>query len=102
METTSTKNIDRWKHWNGRPFKARTRILPARQAVWLAPWSLRDPSDRKRTHLDGLDVSRAWILDHIVAGLPKKRAAPADGIGGDREAQQVRGAGGANFPALLF
>jgi hypothetical protein len=31
-----------------------------------------DPSDGKLAHLDGLNLSRAWMLDGIVAGLPPK------------------------------
>jgi hypothetical protein len=29
-----------------------------------------DPSDPKLAHLDGLNLSRAWMLDGIVSGLP--------------------------------
>jgi hypothetical protein len=32
-----------------------------------------DPSDPKLVHLDGLNLSRAWMLEGIAAGLP-----PAD------------------------
>jgi hypothetical protein len=30
-----------------------------------------DPSNPKLAHLDGLNLSRAWILEEIAAGLPK-------------------------------
>jgi uncharacterized membrane protein len=30
-----------------------------------------DPSDPKLAHLDGLNLSRAWMLEGIAAGLPK-------------------------------
>jgi hypothetical protein len=29
-----------------------------------------DPSDPKLAHLDGLNLSRAWMLDGIVSALP--------------------------------
>ncbi len=37
---------------------------------WLAPAVVRDPSDPKLAHLDGLNLSRAWMLEGIAAGLP--------------------------------
>lgn len=62
------------------------RVLgPEQFAAWLDGWlpSLRDPaqralqpvrcpdrSDGKLTHLDGLNLSRAWMLQGIVGGLP--------------------------------
>jgi hypothetical protein len=42
-------------------------------ASWLEPAVVTDPSDPKLAHLDGLNLSRAWMLDGIAAGLP-----PAD------------------------
>jgi Protein of unknown function (DUF2891) len=39
---------------------------------WLQPVVSPDPSDPKLAHLDGLNLSRAWMLDGIAAGLPKK------------------------------
>ena len=37
---------------------------------WLAPEVVTDPTDGKLAHLDGLNLSRAWMLDGIAAGLP--------------------------------
>ncbi|QQR74566.1 MAG: DUF2891 domain-containing protein [Holophagales bacterium] len=37
---------------------------------WLAPGIVTDPSDPKLAHLDGLNLSRAWMLEGIAAGLP--------------------------------
>jgi hypothetical protein len=37
---------------------------------WLQPSASPDPSDGKLAHLDGLNLSRAWMLDGIAAGLP--------------------------------
>ncbi len=37
---------------------------------WLEPAIVTDPGDPKLAHLDGLNLSRAWMLDGIVAGLP--------------------------------
>ena len=38
---------------------------------WLQPAVSPDPSDPKLAHLDGLNLSRAWMLGGIGAGLPK-------------------------------
>lgn len=37
---------------------------------WLEPGLVTDPSDPKLAHLDGLNLSRAWMLEGIAAGLP--------------------------------
>jgi hypothetical protein len=37
---------------------------------WLAPGVVTDPADGKLAHLDGLNLSRAWMLEGIAAGLP--------------------------------
>jgi hypothetical protein len=37
---------------------------------WLAPAVVTDPSDPKLAHLDGLNLSRAWMLEGMAAGLP--------------------------------
>ena len=57
------------------------RVLPPNEfAQWLtkfmpkmtlAPAVVTDPSDPKLAHLDGLNLSRAWMLDGIASGLPK-------------------------------
>ncbi|HUR82162.1 MAG TPA: DUF2891 domain-containing protein [Thermoanaerobaculia bacterium] len=56
------------------------RVLPPRAfAEWLTkfmpqmtltPAIVTDPSDPKLAHLDGLNLSRAWMLDGIASGLP--------------------------------
>lgn len=47
--------------------------IPARgDTNWIAPVVSPDPSDPKLAHLDGLNLSRAWMLRGIVAGLPPK------------------------------
>ncbi|HJW95106.1 MAG TPA: DUF2891 domain-containing protein [Thermoanaerobaculia bacterium] len=58
------------------------RVLPpARYATWLhaflpgtlklMPAVVSDPSDPKLAHLDGLNLSRAWMLEGIASGLPR-------------------------------
>jgi DUF2891 family protein len=37
---------------------------------WLRPVVSPDPSDPKLAHLDGLNLSRAWMLEGIVSELP--------------------------------
>ncbi len=39
-------------------------------ASWLTPAVVTDPGDPKLAHLDGLNLSRAWMLEGMVAGLP--------------------------------
>ncbi len=42
-----------------------------RKGGWLSPAVVTDPSDPKLAHLDGLNLSRAWMLDGIASGLPR-------------------------------
>jgi hypothetical protein len=42
-----------------------------KSARWLQPVVSPDPSDPKLAHLDGLNLSRAWMLEGIGEGLPK-------------------------------
>ena len=47
---------------------------------WLAPGVVKDAADGKLVHLDGVNLSRAWALQGIAAGLPEndsRRAALA-------------------------
>jgi hypothetical protein len=41
-------------------------------AAWLKPGVVTDPTDGKLVHLDGLNLSRAWMLEGIALGLPEK------------------------------
>jgi Protein of unknown function (DUF2891) len=43
-------------------------------ADWLIPGTVIDPSDGKLAHLDGLNLSRAWMLQGIASGLPERDA----------------------------
>jgi hypothetical protein len=58
------------------------RVLPRKEfAAWLdhflpqmrlpKPEVVTDPSDPRLAHLDGLNLSRAWMLEGIASGLPK-------------------------------
>jgi Protein of unknown function (DUF2891) len=40
--------------------------------AWLKPGVVTDPTDGKLVHLDGLNLSRAWMLEGIAQGLPAK------------------------------
>lgn len=42
------------------------------RADWLVPALVLDPEDGKLAHLDGLNLSRAWMLEGIAAGLPPR------------------------------
>jgi len=46
-----------------------TRFLP--QTRWPKPEVVTDPSDPRLAHLDGLNLSRAWMLEGIAHGLPR-------------------------------
>jgi hypothetical protein len=48
------------------------RQMPA--SGMLKPAVVTDPSDPKLAHLDGLNLSRAWMLEGIAAGLPANDA----------------------------
>lgn len=46
-------------------------LIPASASVkWLQPVVSPDPSDPKLAHLDGLNLSRAWMLEGIASALP--------------------------------
>jgi hypothetical protein len=47
------------------------QVRAPRDGNWLRPVVSPDPSDPKLAHLDGLNLSRAWMLEGIAAGLPK-------------------------------
>jgi hypothetical protein len=47
------------------------QIVTSGDGRWLQPVVSPDPSDPKLAHLDGLNLSRAWMLEGIAAGLPK-------------------------------
>lgn len=40
------------------------------EKTWLPVAVSPDPSDPKLAHLDGLNLSRAWMLEGVIAGLP--------------------------------
>jgi hypothetical protein len=41
------------------------------QSAWLRPVRSPDPGDPKFSHLDGLNLSRAWMLERIALSLPE-------------------------------
>lgn len=46
--------------------------IPTDQTTaWLPPAVVTDRSDGKLAHLDGLNLSRAWMLEGMAAGLPQ-------------------------------
>jgi len=44
-------------------------LMSATDGTWLPPAVVSDRSDGKLAHLDGLNLSRAWMLEGIVSGL---------------------------------
>ena len=48
------------------------------RADWLSPGIVTDRTDPKLAHIDGLNLSRAWMLEGVASGLPprdRRRAA---------------------------
>ena len=43
--------------------------IPEKPGMWLEPAVVTDRSDPKLAHLDGLNLSRAWMLEGIVSAL---------------------------------
>lgn len=44
--------------------------IPHKPAPWLTPAVVTDRADPKLAHIDGLNLSRAWMLEGIAHGLP--------------------------------
>ena len=70
------------------PLRRVARRVPAaapagrRPPRWLAPAVVTDPSDPKLAHLDGLNLSRAWMLRAWPRGLPAADPRLAGAAGG--------------------
>ena len=60
-------------------------------AGWLPVGTVTDPSDGKLAHLDGLNLSRAWMLDGMIAGLPPKDARRLAALRAARDAHAAAG-----------
>jgi DUF2891 family protein len=56
-------------HWLGTFLPQISSSKPG--TPWLQPVVSPDPSDPKLSHLDGLNLSRAWMLEGIAASLPE-------------------------------
>ena len=48
-----------------------TDVPHGAQTDWLPTATVTDRSDGKLAHLDGLNLSRAWMLEGIASGLPE-------------------------------
>jgi hypothetical protein len=58
-----------------------TAFLPQRAAAALTPAVVTDPTDGQLAHLDGLNLSRAWMLEGIASALPAgRRRAPLERV----------------------
>lgn len=75
-----TEELSRWL----------ARFLPNISESFLSPVSCPDPADAKLSHLDGLNLSRAWMLEGIASAL-----GPSDPRRGvlERAAEAHRSAG---------
>jgi hypothetical protein len=79
------------------------RFLPAPDSAdlarWLRPVTSPDPGDGKFAHLDGLNLSRAWMLEGVVAGLAADHAmrAPLAAAALVHREAGLAGAGGTHY-----
>ena len=66
------------------------------EVSWLPVALSPDPGDPKLAHLDGLNLSRAWMLEGIISGLPSddSRRPALAGLGGGAPAGGARGSHG--------
>ncbi|MEM1189331.1 MAG: DUF2891 domain-containing protein [Pseudomonadota bacterium] len=58
---------ERFAAWLG---KFLPMLTSESEANWLVPGIVTDKTDGKLAHLDGLNTSRAWMLEGIIHGLP--------------------------------
>lgn len=80
----------RYAAWLG-AFLPQIPLDPA--VAWLDPAVVTDPSDPKLAHLDGLNLSRAWMLEGMASGLPAADPrVPVLGKAADRHRQAGLGA----------
>jgi hypothetical protein len=64
--------------------------IPANgRADWLAPGVVTDRSDPKLAHIDGLNLSRAWMLEGIASALPPNDRRRASLIAAARAHEQA-------------
>lgn len=68
------------------------QIPTDRSAAWLKPAIVTDREDPKLAHLDGLNLSRAWMLEGIASGLPAR----------DRRVQSLLAAAGNHASVALI
>jgi hypothetical protein len=68
-------------------------------AQWLRPAVSADPSDGKLAHLDGLNLSRAWMLKGIASGLPEDdaRRVSLQAVAADHASDGLRAVTGAHY-----
>jgi len=60
----------RFAAWLGRLLPGIPQDPRHPDATWLPVGLVSDPTDGKLVHLDGLNLSRAWMLEGIAAALP--------------------------------
>jgi len=68
-------------------------------SAWLEPVVSPDPSDPKLAHLDGLNLSRAWMLEGILTGLGRgdPRAASLNAVAERHRAAGLAAVTGAHY-----
>lgn len=66
---------------------------------WLSPAVVTDRADPKLAHVDGLNLSRAWMLEGIASGLPAgdPRRAALNAAAADHAAAALPSVGGEHY-----
>jgi hypothetical protein len=74
-------------------------FLPAGVLTTLKPGVVTDPTDGKLAHLDGLNLSRAWMLKAIAADLPagEKMATSLRALAHEHEEDGLRSVTGVHY-----
>ena len=60
----------RYAEWLGH-FLSSIPTDPTKASAWLSPAVVTNRSDGKLVHLDGLNLSRAWMLEGMASGMPE-------------------------------
>jgi hypothetical protein len=73
--------------------------IPRDGSIWMKPEVVTDPSDGKLAHLDGLNLSRAWMLNGIAGALPEgdNRVTSLRATAGEHARDGLRSVTGAHY-----
>lgn len=73
-------------------------FLPQQAVASLVPAVVTDPTDGQLAHLDGLNLSRAWMLEGIAAALPAgRRRSPLERVAAQHREAGLRAVSGQHY-----